>query len=400
VRGEKTHSSEALSRKPLGILLAPVSSLSSIMTNCTYRTLDSSGFRHQPYHRSLQFGPKPAEQSMAKHVLVAGGAGFIGSHLVDRLLERDDLSSIDVVDNLWTGSIQNIAHISDARFGFFECDIESFRHRSRPDGFYDEVYHLASPASPCRYMREPARTISANVSGAFRLSKLVKADGLFCFTSTSEVYGDPLVSPQPESYRGFVDCTGPRAAYDESKRCTEAFLFEMHRVHGLRVRVARLFNVFGPRTRPDDGRAISNFIAQALSNRRLTVYGDGKQSRSWGYVDDIVDGLARFFWLQNESFVGPLNIGNDREISVIEVARFMQTLFPSLLIEHHPPVPQDPTNRRPDLTLANEILPGWSCQVPYEEGIRSTISWMSALLKADSLAEAPAPDRQVRARRL
>jgi UDP-glucose 4-epimerase/UDP-glucuronate decarboxylase len=283
------------------------------------------------------------------------------------------------------------------RFSFFRSDIEQFSHPMRPDGSYDEVYHLASPASPSWYMREPARTISANILGAFRLSKLLKPDGLFCFTSTSEVYGDPLVSPQPESYRGSVDCTGPRAAYDESKRCTEAFLFELHRVHGTRVRVARLFNVFGPRTRPDDGRAVSNFVAQALSGKPITVYGNGAQSRSWGYIDDIIDGLERFFWSQNRDFIGPLNIGNDREISVIEVARYVCSLVPGLTIEHQDPVPQDPTNRRPDLTLANRILPGWSCEVAYEEGIQRTMSWMRNLVAEQGLSRPPEPDRKVRA---
>ena len=245
---------------------------------------------------------------------------------------------------------------------------------------YDEIYNLASPASPPWYMAMPIRTISANVGGALNLLGLVADGGQFAYTSTSEVYGDPLVTPQPESYRGSVDCTGPRSSYDESKRCVESMLFEARRTMGLRVKVVRLFNVFGPRTRPDDGRAVSNFITQALRGQAITIFGDGSQSRSWGYIDDIVDALERFFWLEGTSFPGPLNVGNDREIPVIEVARFIQTLFPSVSLVHMPPTPQDPTNRRPDLTRMREVLPGWECQVSYEEGVRRTIEWFRAEL--------------------
>jgi UDP-glucose 4-epimerase/UDP-glucuronate decarboxylase len=308
-------------------------------------------------------------------VLVAGGCGFIGSHLCDRLLRRTDLESCVVVDSLWTGLFDNISHIKDPRLHFVNANIEEFRS----DVGFDEVYHLASPASPPWYMKEPRRTISANVVGAMRLLDLLKPNGKFCFASTSEVYGDPLVSPQPESYRGAVDCTGPRAAYDEGKRCTEALLFETRRTQGLNLRVVRLFNVYGPRTRADDGRAVSNFITQGLSARPLTVFGDGRQSRSWGYIDDIAEGLERYFWRHETEHCGPLNIGNDREISVIEVAQYISRLFNARKIVHLPPVPQDPTNRRPDLTLARQLLPGWTCRVPYERGIELTIEWFSSL---------------------
>ena len=313
----------------------------------------------------------PDERRLRRNVLVAGGSGFIGSHLVDRLLRRADLESLVVVDNLWTGSQQNLAHINDARLSLEIRDAETFSSSQR----FDEIIHLASPASPSWYMREPARTIKANVGGALNLLTLLKPGGRFCFASTSEVYGDPLVSPQPESYRGSVDCTGPRSSYDESKRCTEALLFETQRLEGLDLRVVRLFNVYGPRTRIDDGRAISNFISQALTSGELTVYGDGSQSRSWGYVDDIVDGLERFFWRDSISHRGPLNIGNNCEVPVLQIAKFVCSLVPGSFISHQEPSPQDPTNRCPDLTLARRILPGWEAKTGYEDGIRRTLEW-------------------------
>jgi nucleoside-diphosphate-sugar epimerase len=328
---------------------------------------------------------------MSKRVIISGGAGFIGSHIVDRLIKRRDIESIVVVDNFWTGLRTNLAHINDARLRIETCDVETFRS----DIKFDEVIHLASPASPPWYMREPVRTIKANVGGALNLISLVKSKGRISFASTSEVYGDPLISPQPESYRGSVDCTGPRASYDESKRCTEALLFECQRTMGLDVRVVRLFNVYGPRTRADDGRAVSNFLSQALTHGELSVYGDGLQSRSWGYVEDIVDALERFFWLDTIDYRGPLNIGNDREISVIEIARFIAQLIPGTRIKFDPPLPQDPTNRRPDLTVCNRVLPGWQARVGYEEGISRTLSWFKEELSRGVQTQAPEPVRLV-----
>jgi nucleoside-diphosphate-sugar epimerase len=310
------------------------------------------------------------------HLLLAGGSGFLGSHLADRLLRRKDVDTLTIVDNLWTGRSENLRHIHDPRLKFVQADSEAFRTETK----FDEVYNLASPASPPKYMAEPTRTISANVAGSLNLLSLLKEGGQFAYTSTSEVYGDPLVSPQPESYRGSVDCTGPRSSYDESKRCVESLLFENRRTRGTRVKVVRLFNVFGPRTRPDDGRAVSNFITQALRSQPITIYGDGLQSRSWGYVDDIIDALERFFWLDGIDFPGPLNVGNDREIPVLDVARFVQSLFPALPIVHMPPTPQDPSNRRPDLTRMNQVLPGWACKVSLEEGVERTIDWFRAEL--------------------
>jgi nucleoside-diphosphate-sugar epimerase len=205
--------------------------------------------------------------------------------------------------------------------------------------------------------------------------------GLLGFTSSSEVYGEPLVSPQPESYRGSVDCTGPRSSYDESKRCAEAMLFEASRVYGHRIKVVRLFNVYGPRTSDSDGRAISNFITQALRGKPIQIYGSGQHSRSWGYVDDIVEALERYFWRDGVDFCGPLNIGNTREVSVIDVAKYVQSVVPGTRIEFGPPVPQDPTNRCPDLSLIQALVPNWYCKIPYEEGVDRTLAWFKAKLR-------------------
>ena len=311
-------------------------------------------------------------------ILVAGGAGFIGSHLVDKLLHRHDIEKLIVVDNLWTGCQNNLAHIRDNRFEFLKADVETVRF----DVKFDEIYHLASPASPPWYMSAPLKTISANVMGTANLLTLLADGGVIAFTSTSEVCGDPLVSPQPETYRGSVDCTGPRSSYDESKRCSEAMLFEAHRVHGYRIKVVRLFNVYGPRTKEIDGRAVSNFISQALRGQPITVYGDGLNRRSWGYIDDIVDALERYFWKDGVDYIGPLNVGNTREIAVIDVAKFVQKLVPGSSIAFCPPVPQDPTNRCPDLGVINRIIPGWSCHVAYEAGVENTLAWFKTQLFA------------------
>jgi len=304
-------------------------------------------------------------------------------------VRRQDVDKIVIVDNLWTGLRENLAGVDDSRVSFVECDVETFSTHER----FDEIIHLASPASPPWYMREPIRTIQANLGGALNLIEKLTPKGRISFASTSEVYGDPLVSPQPESYRGSVDCTGPRASYDESKRCTEALLFECRRTRGIDLRVVRLFNVYGPRTRPDDGRAVSNFLSQALTDGELTIYGDGAQSRSWGYVTDIVDALERYFWLDDIAYPGPLNIGNDREIPVIDVARYITTLVPGSRLKFCPPIPQDPTNRRPDLTLCRQTLPGWEANVSYEDGIRDTLAWFREQVEAGQKTDAPTPIR-------
>lgn len=312
-------------------------------------------------------------------ILVTGAAGFLGSHLLDRIMGRPEVSQVIALDSLWTGTWANVSHITDDRLVRATGKAEEFAS----DVKFDEVVHLASPASPKWYMADPLATIQANISGAIRLLDVLDHRGKFCFCSTSEVYGDPRVTPQPETYKGFVDCTGPRSSYDESKRCTEALLFEMKRTRGLNIRVARLFNVYGPRTRVNDGRAISNFVTSALLGRPIQVYGDGRQTRSWGYIDDIASGLSQFFFDPSIDYSGPLNIGNDREVSILETARYVQQLVPGATIEFSAPAPDDPSNRRPDLTLARTVLRNWHCTTAYEDGIRQTLDWFRATLAPD-----------------
>lgn len=303
-------------------------------------------------------------------VLVTGGAGFLGSHMVDRMLARPEVDEVHVVDNLWTGTPKNLEHVrNDERLFFYPHDIEQYM----PAEKFDEIYHLASPASPKWYFQDPGRTISANVVGAMRcVTYFLKRQGYFFYTSSSEVYGDPRVSPQPEHYLGSVNCVGPRAAYDEGKRCTEAYIVNECRKLDIAYSIVRPFNVYGPRTREDDGRCVSNMVCQALRGQPITVYGDGLQTRSWGYVDDIVDG---FMHIAESGYRGPINIGNDREISVLEVARFIARALNGRIV-HLDSAPDDPTNRRPDQTLVQQVIPQWFAKpfVPYEEGVLRTIA--------------------------
>ncbi len=309
---------------------------------------------------------------MGGRLLVSGGAGFVGSHLVDRLLARGDIHDLVVVDNLSSGTLANLAHIDDARLSVVEGDISTWCGAAP----YDEIFHLASPAAPLAYMARPVETIAANVGGALRLIDQLAPGGRFCFTSTSEIYGDPDVSPQAETTLGRTDPAGPRASYVEAKRCTEALLLQAAAVRGFDVRVARLFNCYGPRMRGGDGRAIPSFLAQALSGQPIMVHGDGQQRRSWGYVDDIIEGLARFFWRDPQGHSGPLNIGNASEIPVIDIARHIASLVPGATIAHGPGLPDDPRQRCPDLTLCRTVLPGWSADIGIGDGIARTLAWM------------------------
>lgn len=318
---------------------------------------------------------------MGERVIVSGGQGFLGSHLVDRLVERGD--EVLVVDNLWTGTDQFVSE--DATY--LEMDVSDprlfeavGRDRSRRL-LFDRIYHLASPASPERYMARPVDTMRANFLGALNLLPLLRPGGRFCFTSTSEVYGDPLVSPLPETYRGSVDCTGPRSSYDESKRATEALLHELNRTEGLDARCARIFNAYGPRTLPDDGRAVSNFVAAALRGDPIRVYGDGQQTRCFTYVDCVIEGLMRYWdmgpWLMGDQPPHPvpttMNIGLDRETTVLEIADHVAAQL-GARIEHVAAAVDDPRQRRPDLTRARAWMPDWDPdRVPYEEGIARTI---------------------------
>jgi nucleoside-diphosphate-sugar epimerase len=300
------------------------------------------------------------------NVLVAGGAGFLGSHLCDRLLARGD--RVVCVDDLSTGRRANVAHLLDEPgFTFVEADV------TRPipaTGPFDIVCHLASPASPPAYLRRPMETLAAGSEATRLLLERADADGArFLLASTSEVYGDPAVHPQDESYRGNVDPVGPRSVYDEAKRFAEALTMAFHRTRGTDVAIARIFNTYGPRLAPGDGRVVSNFIVQALATAPLTVYGDGTQTRSLCFVDDEVEGLVA---LLASTLVGPVNIGNPDERTVLDLAtRVLRVTGSRSEIALHPLPADDPTRRCPDITLARRAL-GWEPTVPLDEGLART----------------------------
>jgi UDP-glucuronate decarboxylase len=306
--------------------------------------------------------------------LVAGGAGFIGSHLCEALLARGRRRVV-CLDNLQTGSAANVAHLLRAhgpdRFRLVEHDVV----RPLPEGLErcEEVYNLACPASPPRYQRDPIHTMLTSVLGAHHLLERAHAWGAAILqASTSEVYGDPDVHPQPESYRGSVNPVGPRACYDEGKRAAEALFFDYARTRGVRVRVARIFNTYGPRMAEDDGRIVSNLVCQALRGRPLTVYGDGRQTRSLCHVDDMVRGLVALME-RGEGAGGPVNLGNPEELPVIDLARRVLELTGSASAVRFLPLPEDdPRRRRPDIGRAADLL-GWRPRVPLEEGLRRTV---------------------------
>ena len=302
-------------------------------------------------------------------ILITGGAGFIGSHLCERFLERGH--EVICVDNFITSSPDNIAHLMGREgFRFIKLDVTEFIYIEGP---LDFVLHFASPASPADYLRWPIQTLKVGALGTHKALGLAKAKGAkFLLASTSEVYGDPQVHPQPEDYWGHVNPIGPRGVYDEAKRFAEAMTMAYHRYHGLDTRIARIFNVFGPRMRKDDGRAVPTFISQALKGEDLTVFGDGSQTRSFGYISDLVDGIEL---LMESDYHGPINLGNPEEMTVLEMAKKIIELTGSSSKIAFKPLPQDdPKVRRPDITRAREVL-GWEPKVPVEEGLRRTIEW-------------------------
>lgn len=300
-----------------------------------------------------------------RRILVTGGAGFLGSHLCTRLVGEGH--DILCVDNFLTGSKRNVHHLMG------KANFELLRHDVTFPLYVevDEIYNLACPASPAYYQRDPVQTVKTSVHGAINVLGLAKRTGARILqASTSEVYGDPDVHPQPEGYWGRVNPIGPRACYDEGKRCAETLFFDYHRQYDLPVRVARIFNTYGPRMRSDDGRAVSNFIVQALNGQDLTVYGDGDQTRSFCYVDDMIDGLVRMMASEE---VGPVNLGNPEERSILELAELVIELTGSRSKVVHEPLPtDDPTRRRPDITLAKGLL-DWSPKVQLGFGLARTI---------------------------
>lgn len=309
-----------------------------------------------------------------KRVLVTGGAGFLGSHLVDRLLKAGH--EVLCVDNLFTGTKDNLSHLGDhRRFEFLRHDITFPLYVE-----VDEIYNLACPASPIHYQYDPVQTTKTSVQGAINMLGLAKRLGCKILqASTSEVYGDPAVHPQTEEYWGHVNPIGPRSCYDEGKRCAETLFFDYHRQHGLAVKVARIFNTYGPRMHPADGRVVSNFIMQALQNQPITLYGDGMQTRSFCYADDLVSGLIALME-SGDDVTGPTNLGNPREFTVRELAEqvIALTASGSQLVNEQLPV-DDPRQRQPDISKAKREL-GWAPSVPLSEGLSRTIDYFRQLI--------------------
>lgn len=312
-----------------------------------------------------------------KKILVTGGAGFIGSHLCERLLNEGN--EVICLDNYFTGSKKNIAHL--LKNPYFEI----VRHDITMPYFIevDEIYNLACPASPIHYQFNPIKTIKTSVMGAINmlgLAKRIKAKILQA--STSEVYGDPLVHPQTEDYWGNCNPIGSRSCYDEGKRCAESLFMNYHQKNDVQIKIARIFNTYGPNMRPDDGRVVSNFIVQALKGEDITIYGDGKQTRSFQYIDDLVEGLIRLMNSES-SFIGPVNIGNPNEFTMIELAENIIKITGSKSkITHHPLPEDDPMQRQPDISLAKKHLNNWEPKVQLNEGLKNTIDYFKKIIKS------------------
>jgi UDP-glucuronate decarboxylase len=311
---------------------------------------------------------------LRKRVLVTGGAGFLGSFLCERLLEEG--CEVICCDNFYTGSKRNIAYLlSNPAFELIRHDITFPLYVE-----VDEIYNLACPASPIHYQNDPVQTTKVNVHGSINMLGLAKrVRARILQASTSEVYGDPSVHPQTEAYWGNVNCIGPRSCYDEGKRCAETLFFDYHRQHKLDIRVVRIFNTYGPRMHPNDGRVVSNFIMQALTGRDITVFGAGGQTRSFCYVNDLIDGMFRM--MNNpKAFIGPVNLGNPHEFTILELAEKVIRLTGSRSKIAFKPLPaDDPTQRRPDIELARQKL-GWQPAIELEEGLRRTIDYFKTFL--------------------
>jgi UDP-glucuronate decarboxylase len=306
---------------------------------------------------------------LRKRVMVTGGAGFLGSHLIDRLLEKG--CEVLCVDNLFTGSKDNLSHLRDnPRFEFLRHDVTFPLFVE-----VDEIYNLACPASPIHYQHDPVQTTKTSVHGAINMLGLAKRLGCKILqASTSEVYGDPSVHPQTEDYWGHVNPIGPRSCYDEGKRCAETLFFDYHRQHRLPIKVMRIFNTYGPRMHPADGRVVSNFIVQALKNEPISIYGDGSQTRSFCYVDDLIGGMIALMESSAE-VTGPVNVGNPAEFTIGELATKVIELTGSKSeIIQHPLPADDPKQRQPDISLAQQVL-GWQPSVPLEDGLSRTIDY-------------------------
>jgi len=307
--------------------------------------------------------------------LISGGSGFLGSHLCDRLLAAGH--DVLCVDNLFTGQKRNISHlIGHPRFEFLRHDVTFPLFVE-----VDQIWNLACPASPIHYQHDPVQTTKTSVHGAINMLGLAKRLGAKILqASTSEVYGDPQVHPQTEDYWGHVNPIGPRSCYDEGKRCAETLFFDYHRQNRVRIKVIRIFNTYGPRMHPDDGRVVSNFIVQALRGDNLTIYGDGLQTRSFCYVDDLIDGMIRMMNSQDE-VTGPINVGNPFEFTMLQLAETVLRLTGSSSRIEHRPIPQDdPKQRQPDITRARTLLE-WEPKVQLEDGLRETIAYFRTLIR-------------------